>query len=67
MANPRSRWEDAVWRDAVDFLQLQIWRAAARETVLEYGDRGGHRPETGRSTVEGEEALRQPLLYRAYC
>jgi len=28
---PRSRWEDAVWRDTVDFLQIQNWKAAERK------------------------------------
>jgi len=25
------RWEDAVWRDAVDFLQIRNWQAAIRK------------------------------------
>jgi hypothetical protein len=28
--NPRGRWEDAFWRDATDLLQIQNWKAAAR-------------------------------------
>ena len=27
---PRSRWEDAVWRDDIDLLQILNWKAAAR-------------------------------------
>jgi hypothetical protein len=30
VGKPRERWEDAVWRDAVDFLQIRKWKAAAR-------------------------------------
>lgn len=28
--NPRGRWEDAVWRDAIDLLQIKNWKAATR-------------------------------------
>jgi hypothetical protein len=28
---PRSRWEDAVCRDAVDILQARNWKAAGRK------------------------------------
>ena len=29
--NPRSRWEDAVWRDAVDLLHVHTWKVAAKK------------------------------------
>ena len=28
---PRDRWEDAGWRDDVDWLQIRNWKAAARK------------------------------------
>ena len=31
MGKPRSRLEQAVWRDAVDSLEIQNWKAAGSE------------------------------------
>jgi hypothetical protein len=30
--NPRGRWEDAVWREALELLQIRNWKAAAGKT-----------------------------------
>jgi hypothetical protein len=29
---PRGRWKGAVWREAIDLMQIQNWKAAARYT-----------------------------------
>jgi hypothetical protein len=39
MGKPRGRWDDDVWSDAVDLLQIRNWKAAARKGV------GGRRSE----------------------
>jgi hypothetical protein len=31
VGKPSGRWEDAVWRDAVDLFQIRNWQAAARK------------------------------------
>jgi hypothetical protein len=31
VGEPRSRWEGAVWTDAVDLLQIRKWRATAKK------------------------------------
>jgi hypothetical protein len=31
MGKPRGRWEDDVWRDDVDLLEIRNWKAGARK------------------------------------
>jgi len=42
-------------RDGLDLIQVQNWKAAARNTTLEAEDKGGHSLPTGQSTTEEEE------------
>jgi hypothetical protein len=53
--SPRGKCEDAVYRDAVDVLQIQKWKATGRKRGLEEGDRGGHGPKTEPSATQEEE------------
>ena len=34
MGKPRGRWEVAVWKDAVDLLQIRNWKLAARKAEV---------------------------------
>ena len=69
MGKPRSRWEQAVWRDAVDSLEAELEGGRKGEKILEEGDRGGHDPrkeigeamarklaEVDRNAIQKEEA-----------
>ena len=50
VGKPAGRWEDAVWRDTGGFIHIRYWEAAAREIMLEEGDRGGQSPNTGEAS-----------------
>ena len=54
MGKPRCRWEDGVWKKALDLPQMRSWKAMAAKAELEEGDQGGHGPRTCRSALQDE-------------
>jgi len=54
VGKPRNRWKDAVWREALNLLQIRNWKAAAGKTK-------GWRKESGEAMARqrGEATLKK--------
>jgi hypothetical protein len=60
VGKPRERWDGSVWREAIDFLQVQNSKAAAR-------NKEGCRKETGGTVVQQDRQCTCNVTWRHVC